>query len=151
MFRRKHIVEKKGKKSGVVSHFSDEFFFVSQYVNLVELHFCLSESFQKRYFLWTRGRKHQEYPSNSFCLTDAKIFCRASILYFRKTPVSRFSMHKKGGLSTISVETILPLSTKKIVRGTLLCFRKIPVSRFSWMEGRGGITSFWRVFFLTVL
>ena len=88
--------------------------------------FCVSQNFQFRKNLWMRGGgKEEEKSITIFC---RKIFvskCRKtsqgnpSVLCFRKLPVAKNFMDKKGAVSRFSFENFLSHSAENFRRGTL--------------------------------
>ncbi len=59
--------------------------------------------------------EYQDFPSKKFCLTVPKIFgAEPSVLCFRKFPVAKKFMDKRGGgVSSFSVGNVLSRSAEK--------------------------------------
>ena len=61
----------------------------------VEEAFCTSDFLRYRSFPRIGTREYQGLPSKIFIITEPKSFCGGSLLFFRKTPVSKVSMDER--------------------------------------------------------
>ena len=96
--------------------------------NFVRDPFCVSEIFEYRKYLWTRGGTSRFFVQIVLS-HSTETFCRKTFRCSRKILVSKNVSYKRGGGSRFSVQIVLSQTTDSFRRVTPPCFRKFSVHR----------------------